>query len=263
MCYCADLLPYYASRSASLTSAQHKANISSSQVNVDKNTLNVADPPVGLATLHEQDDYHGLCKLLFPVEFEATSTPDLLHSGVLEVGHPQSSSDHVTTLKYPKDAIQKSDLQDGNEVVTNPSCCYYSYIDSMAVLPANATECAPGLTSTFVTDTDIHLSACKISYSHLEDGTKHVIAGLPHYAGEKVHEEEVTPRAWDSCKEDCKQQGCVHMRHLPDKVLMKGTRSGFVFACLLGSMSMPALFWLFLLRALWRVVKRLLKGYIS
>lgn len=246
MCYCADLLPYFASRSASLTSAQHKANISSSQFNVDEKILNVADP-VGLATLHEQDDYHGLYKLLFPVELEATSTPDSLHSGVLEVGHPQSSSDHVTTLKYPKEAIRKSDLQDD--------------IDSMAVLPANATECAPGLSSTFVRDTDIHLSACKISYSHLEDGTKHVIAGLPHYAGEKVHE-EVTPRAWDSCKEDCKQQGCVHMRHLPDKVL-KGSRSGFVFACLLGSMSMPALFWLFLLRALWRVVKHLLKGYLS
>lgn len=254
-------LPYFASRSVSLTSAQHKANISSSQVDVDKRTLNVADP-VGLATLHEQDDYPGLCKLLFPVEFEATSTPDLLHSGVLEVGHPQSSSDHVTTLKYPKETIRNTDLHDDNEVVPKPSC-FYSYNDSMAVPPANATECAPGPSSTtFVRDTDIRLSACKISYSHLEDGTKHVIAGLPNYAAEKVHEKEVTPRAWDSCKEDCKQQGCVHMRHLPDKVL-KGSRSGFVFACLLGSMSMPALFWLFLLRALWRVVKHLLKGYVS
>lgn len=261
MCYCADLLPYFASRSVSLTSAQHKANISSSQVDVAKKTLNVADP-VGLATLHEQDDYPaGLCKLLFPVEFEATSTPDSLHSGVLEVGHPQSSSDHVTTLKYPKETIRNTDLHDDNEVVPKPSC-FTTYIDSMAVLPANATECAPGPSSTFVRDTDIRLSACKISYSHLEDGTKHVIAGLPNYAAEKVHE-EVTPRAWDSCKEDCnKQQGCVQMRHLPDKVL-KGSRSGFVFACLLGSMSMPALFWLFLLRALWRVVKHLLKGYVS
>lgn len=252
-------MPYFASRSASLT-AWYESNISSSQVNVNKKTLNVADPvglamPHDLAMPHEGDDCRQLCKLLFPGEFEDTSTPSSPHSGVLEVGHLQSSSDHVTTLKYPKETMQKSGLQDDNDVDTKP-LCIYSYTDSMAVVPTNA----PELNSAFVRGTNIHMSACQISYSHLEDGTKHVIAELPSYAREKVC--EVTPQARDSCKEDCKQEGWVHTRHPLDKVL-KGSRSGFVFACLLGSMSMPALFWLFLLRTLWRVVKHLLKGCIS
>jgi hypothetical protein len=124
----------------------------------------------------------------------------------------------------------------------------------LPILPASAAE-LPNFSSTYVTASDTHLTAFTITCSCSENGAKTVQAAVMNYAGGKLHQ-EVMSGTWKPCTEDCKQDSCVQCtarRQQPQRKVAKGSRSGFVYVFLLGTVS--ALIWFFLLRGTWQIAQ--------
>ena len=242
---CADLLSYSADHPVPQGNAEQTARPTSSQD-------------------YAEEDYTSLFSFLTSEENHApqSSLPDPQGAGAHRHGGnlqadvvPPLAIESTQSWQQP-DSSPPPPLKSLKSVADSSKSSKSSGINNfMPILPASAAE-LPSFSSTYVTATETHLTVFTVTCMRSEDGAKHVQAAVTDYAGGKVHQ-EVLSGTWKPCTADCKQAACDQCgpRRQPQRQMIKGSRSGYVFVFLLGAVS--ALFWFLLLRGTWRVAQHM------